>query len=611
MNTYLTRTKKPLLILAMAFISFYSAQSNSEETVNLSAFEACPYVCTGEDNDGVLISLVREILKDEAYKLRIHILPYPRALKMTKNGAFDGIIGIQQKWHFNFIYPTKSIGRYQYNFYTSSSSTWNYTGLNSLYTQRIGIEKGLSYGIFDSFIKRYADSANQLQFIHGHNILNRKLELLRLNRIDAFVADKNALDWYVRNNKNNELREAGSFPMDDIFIGFHASEKGQRLADIVSKRINELRSNGQLAQLLQKFGLSDWENWSIGDESIFENNYLDNLSKNSKQAIQKLSHHKIKFKAAVSEDSGYWHYAIKFKEIVEAQSKGKIRIELEFKDVSEHDIVYDLVENKAGMGIIAINNYTPFAPSAGVFALPYMFPTIEAAKNLIQSKKLHDITQKAALESGLRPLSFFIGGYRTLLNNKKPVLSTSDLTGLKIRVPRNQLMVEAFRAWGVEPYPTPWDHVYPALLRGDIDGMDNPLNIANAAQNKTHEIWHYYTHATDLKYFLFIAPHLISEQLFLSLNEQAREIIQQAALEAQAFSWQKIQTQENNLIKLAQQNGIIFNSPKNERNDWEAKAKSTWPKMYFRVGGKTHVEETLKATLGTHSQQQKNNTTSQ
>ncbi|MDE3274229.1 TRAP transporter substrate-binding protein, partial [Pseudoalteromonas sp. G4] len=285
-------------------------------------------------------------------------------------------------------------------------------------------------------------------------------------------------------------------------------------------------------------------------------------------------------------------------QLVETNSNGELSISLHFGESSEHDIVYDLAEGKVDMGLVAINNYTPFAPSAGVFALPYLFPTVDSAKQLINSEKMKDISSKAALESGVRPISFFIGGYRTLLNNKLAVKTTSDLANLKIRVPRNQLMIEAFRSWGVEPYPIAWPEVYPALSSNIIQGMDNPLNIANAGIGKEKPLWQYYKFATKIKYFLFTAPHLISEQSLLSMTKKHRDIVLEAANEAQKYSWRQTQTKELELIKQAKNGGMIFIEPYDEPSDWQAKAKATWPKMYFRVGGKKHVEETVKTING-------------
>ena len=39
---------------------------------------------------------------------------------------------------------------------------------------------------------------------------------------------------------------------------------------------------------------------------------------------------------------------------------------------------------------------------------------------------------------------------------------------------------------------------------------------------------------------------------------------------------------------------MIFVNPVNEKTDWEAKAKSIWPRFYFCVGGKDLVDRVQK-----------------
>lgn len=594
------QANKLICCISFTLLAFYLniAHASSNHKVKLTAFESCPYVCSNSNQKGVLVDLVESIFEADKREVEIDIMPHSRALKMVQKGSYDGVIGILQREDFSLIYPSKSIGRYQYNFYSLEEDTWIYTGLKSLYNRRIGVEKGSSYGVFDSYINRYSHSSKEIQLIHGKDVNNRMMELLKLNRIDSFLADKNTIEWHSNQHPVIKMRESGSIPMDDIYIGFHASN-GAHLAEFVAEQIKQLRESGKLAELLSPYGLTDWEKWTIGDYSIFEQDYLDNLIKsNPTTSIKHLPKRVLRLKASVNKDSGYWEYAQKFKQLVETNSNGELSISLHFGESSEHDIVYDLAEGKIDMGLVAINNYTPFAPSAGVFALPYLFPTLDSAKQLINSEKMKDISSKAALESGVRPISFFIGGYRTLLNNKLAVKTTSDLANLKIRVPRNQLMIEAFRSWGVEPYPIAWPEVYPALSSNIIHGMDNPLNIANAGIGKEKLLWQYYKFATKIKYFLFTAPHLISEQSLLSMTKKHRDIVLEAANEAQQYSWRQTQTKELELIKQAKNGGMIFIEPYDEPSDWQAKAKATWPKMYFRVGGKKHVEETVKTING-------------
>ena len=197
---------------------------------------------------------------------------------------------------------------------------------------------------------------------------------------------------------------------------------------------------------------------------------------------------------------------------------------------------------------------------------------------------------RSGLESNVRPLSFFIGGYRLLANNVRIVKTTKDLKGLKIRVPRNQLMLEAFRSWGIEAYPVPWPQVYPALEAGLIDGQENPVNIMFAGINMKKEVWEVLKYVTNIHYFLFTAPHLVSESFYRSLSKESQRFVRKAAYEAEAYIWDVVAKEDQKLTEFAKSKGMVFVDPDDEKGDWEAKVRSMWPKFYFRVGGKDLVD---------------------
>jgi TRAP-type C4-dicarboxylate transport system substrate-binding protein len=245
------------------------------------------------------------------------------------------------------------------------------------------------------------------------------------------------------------------------------------------------------------------------------------------------------------------------------------------------------------MGMVATNNLTPFAPSLGFLALPYMFPNEEGIKKLFRAPLMDKIAERAGLESNVRPLSFFIGGYRLLANNRKEVKKTSDLRGLRIRVPRNQLMIEAFRAWDIEPIPLPWTEVWPALESGTIQGQENPINIIFDGVNRTQEVWDELKYITNLHYFLFTAPHMISESFYRQLSDKNRILVEQAASEAEVYSWQLIKNEDKKITEYAKSKGMVFVDPLNEEQDWQKKARSIWPELYFRAGGKELVDNVL------------------
>lgn len=500
------------------------------------------------------------------------------------------MIGILQRQAPELVFPQESIGQYQFSMYAREDDDWLYTGLSSLYNRTIGIRMDASYGIFDSFIRRYGDSNRQLQLLNGSDITNRLLIMLESNRINMFLEDKNIINYLENKNESVKINKAGSIPPDNVYVAFR-NNNAQKFADIFSKGVIELRNNNLLDPILHRYGVSDWKNCKADSFDPFAGNYIARLKdKYSNEKNEKINEAVAIFESSVKEGSGYWKYAIRFKELLEQYSDGKLKVDLRFGNTSEHDIAMKLSEGKTHMGMIATNNIAPFAPSLGFFTLPYMFPEMDDAKTLLRHEKMEEIALRSALESNVRPLSFFIGGYRILANNVRVVKTTQDLKGLKIRVPQNQMMLETFRAWGIEAYPIPWSEVYPSLEAGLIDGQENPVNILFAGINMTKEAWEVLKYLTNIHYFLFTAPHLISESFYQGLTRENQEFVRKAAIKAEEYIWDTVAGEDQKLTEFAKTKGMVFVDPENETGDWEAKARSIWPKFYFRTGGKDLID---------------------
>ncbi|WP_027707473.1 TRAP transporter substrate-binding protein DctP [Zooshikella ganghwensis] len=583
-----------LICMSINFIIFYilcfaSNFTNAREIINLATFESCPYICTNGKEKGFLVDIVESIFDEVNIEVMTKALPAKRALKLARKGSFHGIIGIQQRQAPELTFPTESIGQYRYLMYVRDDDNWLFTGLNSLYERKIGVQLGVSYGVADSFIQRYGYRDEIVKILSGNNIPLRMIKMLKTGRINMFLADKNVIDSLSGKTRIINLNVAGTIPPDNIYVAFN-HHKAQQYSDFISNGITKLRENGYLNSILARYNLSDWKNWRPDYRDPFAGDYINDLEKkysNPKKA--KTNQALITFKSSVNTDYGYWKYAVKFKELLEQYSNGKLRVELRFGDSSEHDIVMDIAEGNTQMGMVAINNFTPFAPSIGFFSLPYMFPTKDSAKKIIRHKKMEEIALRSALESNVRPLSFFIGGYRLLANSERPIKRSADLRGLKIRVPQNQFMVETFRSWGIEPYPLPWPEVYPALEAKLINGQENPMNIMFSGIKKDREVWEILKYVTNIRYFLFTAPHLISENFYQSLTKESKIFVKKAAMEAEEYIWDIMSKEEQQLIDLAKSKGMIFISPENETGDWEFKAKEIWSKFYFRAGGEELV----------------------
>ena len=301
---------------------------------------------------------------------------------------------------------------------------------------------------------------------------------------------------------------------------------------------------------------------------------------------------KMTIRAATANPQGSLHVVAidKFKEIVEKESNGAITVQTFYGGSlgDEQANVKQLRNAEIHLAVLADGNLTPFAPQAGVFILPYMFPKISDAEKLFGNEAFMNKTADAiARQSRTRPLSWLVGGYRIITNSKKPFNTMADLKGLKIRVPAVELQLAAFRSWGVEPHPLAWSETFNGLQQGVVDGQENPHAI-----NRDQKFWEVQKYITNIHYMLWVGPMLVSDPWFRKLDPQTKALVEKAAKEAAAYEWKWSAEQDEIALKECLARGMVINDVSDEPA-WTEAARSVWPQFYDKVGGKAVVDEAL------------------
>ena len=221
----------------------------------------------------------------------------------------------------------------------------------------------------------------------------------------------------------------------------------------------------------------------------------------------------------------------KFKEVVEAKSGGKLKVNLfpggtlgsDQANVSAlQGGTLEMVTMNSG---ILANQIKEFA----IWDFPFMFGNEKEADAIMDGafgQKMH-----AKLEpKGLVGLAYYELGFRQISNGKRPINKVEDLAGLKLRVIPNPINVDWVKAVGANPTPLPFPEVYGALEQGAIDAQENPISVINA--NKFYEV-----HKN-----LVLSNHqynpqsvLISKKFWDKLDANEKKIVSDAAKESAKY----------------------------------------------------------------------------
>lgn len=258
---------------------------------------------------------------------------------------------------------------------------------------------------------------------------------------------------------------------------------------------------------------------------------------------------------------------------------------------SEQDTVNDAAIGVLDMSLVAINNITPFSPSVGVFTLPYVILSLEDAETLTQGPIGAELTENTLRDAGVRIIAWTYTGFRVLTNSAKPVESVADLQGLVIRVPKNEIMIDTYKSWGVNPTPMAWSETFTGLQQKVVDGQDNPYLTINAM--KFYEVQKY---ITNIRYIFSIEPLIISEAVFQDLSAEDQQIILDAGKEATLASAQFLRESEAAIKEELIERGMEISDPANNEEEFITLAtEAVWPTYYDSIGGIDKLNAVLTA----------------
>lgn len=299
------------------------------------------------------------------------------------------------------------------------------------------------------------------------------------------------------------------------------------------------------------------------------------------------------YKMAIGDAQGGTQYAMseKFSQLFNEKTGGKHKVSM-FPNGqlgSEQDTINDASMGTLDFSTLAINNLTPFSPSVGVLTLPYVILGLDDAVKLTRGEVGKELIENTIRDSGVRVVAWAYSGFRVLTNSKKPVATLEDLKGLVIRVPKNEIMIASYQAWGINPTPMAWSETFTALQQKVVDGQCNPFITVSAM--KFYEVQKY---VTTIRYIFSLEPLVISESVFQDMKPELQKAVLEAGQEATLFSEQYLKDSEAAIIEDLTSKGMVITAPADDEKAWIEKATSAvWPKYYDSIGGKEKLDHVL------------------
>ncbi len=269
------------------------------------------------------------------------------------------------------------------------------------------------------------------------------------------------------------------------------------------------------------------------------------------------------------EDSLYGRFGKIFQEKVAEHSDGAIEVKLRCcNQISSEDEAFKAMQLGTVDGFfITANNISPHWPLMDVTVLPYIFQNADHLDRVLNGEVGQQMKDQLQADTSVHLLAFGPALYRDFYNSVRPVNTMADMEGLKIRVPKNEVMIATFEAFGANPVPLAWSETPTALQTGTVDGGDNGTSFI-----RDMKFFEFEPHLVILEHFVAFSPLFASDNFMKKLNDEQRAQIIAAAEDAGAEFAAQVATETEEVRQwLVDEGGMARTDP--DRTDFIAAAQ--------------------------------------
>lgn len=216
--------------------------------------------------------------------------------------------------------------------------------------------------------------------------------------------------------------------------------------------------------------------------------------------------------------------AVKFKEEVEKNSKGRIQINVRPAAQLGGDV--EIIEQtQMGMVHIAIpptGNLANFEQKFYLFDLPFLMPDMKAVKNVLDGEVGRELL-KSLDKNNLHGVNYWGAGFRQMTNNVRPITGPDSLKNIKMRTLQAPAILATYRTYGANPTAMAFTEVYNGLQQGVVEGQENPY--ANIYTMRFYEVQKYMT-LTNHAYHTYAA--IMNKKAWQSLPPDLQKVVANA-----------------------------------------------------------------------------------
>ena len=259
-----------------------------------------------------------------------------------------------------------------------------------------------------------------------------------------------------------------------------------------------------------------------------------------------------------------------FKEEVEKATNGRITVEIhpDGELGSDSELISGVANGEVDITASSAGNFASYDPNVGISAFPFLFDGFEDAWEFVDGS-VEVQAEKDLKDNNIKVLGHYDNGFRCVTTSEKvgPVNSVSDMQGLVIRTPENQIVMQTMLLLGAEPKVLEFTKLKDALAKGEFDAQENPIPVIyNNGLYEVQANLAITNHSYDVMLFV------LRQDIWDKLSKADQKILLDAAAKAQEKDRELIKNQTEDYIQKLEEVGMKVTYP--DLNEFKAATAS-------------------------------------
>lgn len=303
--------------------------------------------------------------------------------------------------------------------------------------------------------------------------------------------------------------------------------------------------------------------------------------------LAKLQTWELDFGHNIPLDSALHMASIRFAEMVDQKSNGRVKINVHpgQKLGNDHKMVELARRGELDIILTPTAKMSVASPSIQYADLPFFFPSRQDVYDMLDGEPGKMLLEDLH-EIGLVGVTFWGNGFKHFTANS-PILTPKDFLGKNIRVMKSRIIMDQFKSFGANSILIDFHSTRQALKDGVVDGQENPL-VAIVTMG-FHEVQSDLT-LSEHAYLGYVFS--ISAKTFEKLPLDIRKILMESALEITPWEREQTDEKERKFLEIIKQAGVnVHTLEESERKKFE-KLVSHIPKQYEEIIGCDVISKT-------------------